>query len=83
MLVQKSGYFARSAAAGAVDRKLIEACAKVAVEGAFSGTPGVAGMDEDKGGEVRVIEFERIKGGKPFDVTTGWFVDMMKEVNQH
>jgi pyrophosphate--fructose-6-phosphate 1-phosphotransferase len=53
------------------------------VEGAFSGTPGVAGMDEDKGGEVRVIEFERIKGGKPFDVTTGWFVDMMKEVNQH
>ena len=34
---------------------------------ALAGTPGVIGHDEDRGDELRAIEFERIAGHKPFD----------------
>ena len=30
---------------------------------------GVIGHDEERGDELRAIEFERIKGGKPFDIS--------------
>lgn len=73
VLVQKSGYFARSAAANAEDLALIKASARRAVEAALAGTPGVIGQDMDAGGELRPIEFERIKGGKPFDPSVDWF----------
>ena len=39
------------------------------VESALAGVPGVIGNDEEQGDELRAIEFERIKGGKPFDIT--------------
>ena len=61
VLVQKSGYFARSSPPSAYDRDLIKKCAEVAVTGATTGQSGVAGQDEANG-EYRVIEFERIKG---------------------
>jgi pyrophosphate--fructose-6-phosphate 1-phosphotransferase len=31
---------------------------------------------------IRAIEFERIKGGKPFDIKQEWFVNMMKDIGQ-
>jgi len=41
------------------------------------------GQDENKEGEpIRAIEFERIKGGKPFDIKQQWFQDMLKEIGQ-
>ena len=43
---------------------------------------GVIGHDEERGGELRAIEFPRIKGGKPFDVTAAWFVDMLEAIGQ-
>lgn len=82
-LVQKSGYFARSAASNTFDRELIGKCAKEGVSAAIKGISGCMGEDEEKEGcPVRPIEFERIKGGKPFDVKEAWFVDMLKEIGQ-
>ena len=33
------------------------------------------GHDEERGDELRAIEFERIKGGKPFDLDQDWYID--------
>jgi diphosphate-dependent phosphofructokinase len=40
------------------------------------------GHDEERGDELRAIEFPRIKGGKPFDIDTPWFTEMLKEIGQ-
>jgi len=82
VLVQKSGYFARSAASNDRDLELIKASAAKAAEAALAGTSGVAGQDDDAGGEMSVIEFPRIKGGKPFDTDEPWFVDLLGRIGQ-
>ena len=81
-LVQKSGYFARAAAANIDDLRLIKSCTDLAVECAMRRESGVMGHDEDKGGVLRAIEFPRIKGGKPFDVDLHWFVKLLGEIGQ-
>ena len=81
-LVQKSGYYSRAAAANAADRKLIKRCAVKAVQCAFAGEGGVVGEDEARGNQLRAIEFERIKGGKPFDIKSKWFLKLLKEIGQ-
>jgi pyrophosphate--fructose-6-phosphate 1-phosphotransferase len=81
-LVQKSGYYSRAAAANAADRELIKRCATKAVQCAFAGQGGVIGEDEAQGNELRAIEFERIKGGKPFNIQTDWFVQLLKDIGQ-
>jgi len=82
-IVQKSGYFARSAAANEFDRTLIGQCAAEGVKSAIDGVSGCMGQDEDKEGTpIRAIEFERIKGGKPFDLEQAWFNQMLTEIGQ-
>ena len=81
-LVQKSGYFARSAAPGERDLKLISDSAKMAVDYATMGKSGLIGMDDELDGKLAKIDFERIKGGKPFDVNNQWFQKMLKEIGQ-
>lgn len=81
-LVQKSGYFARSAAPGERDLKLIGDSAKMAVDYAMMGKSGLIGMDDELDGKLAKIDFERIKGGKPFDVNNQWFQKMLKEIGQ-
>ena len=81
-LVQKSGYFARSAKPNEKDLDLIMQSAFFGAEKAISGESGVAGLDDEYGQELRLIEFERIKGGKPFDVKTDWYQSMLKEIGQ-
>jgi diphosphate-dependent phosphofructokinase len=81
-LVQKSGYFARSAAANPADLELIRSMVLLAVDNALAGVSGVMGHDEEQGDTLRAIEFPRIKGGKPFDIATPWFVEMLKEIGQ-
>jgi len=81
-LVQKSGYFARSAAANGEDRRLISEMAQLAVVCALKGEPGVIGHDEEKGGVLRAIEFSRIRGAKPFDPATAWFAEMLAAIGQ-
>jgi len=82
-LVQKSGYFSRAAAANDFDVQLIGDCAKVGVDSAIDGISGCMGQDEDKEGTpIRAIEFNRVKGGKPFDISQTWFQQMLKEIGQ-
>ena len=82
VLVQKSGYFARSAPANEADLALIRTCTTYAVEAALRGESGVVGQDEERGDELRVIEFERIAGGKAFDVSASWFTDLLRDLGQ-
>lgn len=82
VLVQKSGYFARSAPANQIDLDLIASMTDLAVDCGLRGESGVIGHDEDASDVLRAIEFERIKGGKPFDIAQPWFVDMLDEIGQ-
>ena len=81
-MVWKSGYFARSAEANAEDLALIKQCTDLAVDAALRGESGVTGQDEDAGDELRVIEFPRIRGGKPFDIDQPWFEDLLAGIGQ-
>ena len=82
VLVQKSGYFSRSAAANSADLALIGECTRYAVDAALRGESGVVGQDEERGGELRAIEFERIAGGKAFDVSVPWFTELLRDLGQ-
>ena len=81
-LVQKSGYFSRSAAPNKQDLELIKASGKLGAKLALVGQCGVVGMDEEKNGEVGLIDFERIKGGKPFNIDQKWFNELLTEIGQ-
>ncbi|MCC9654274.1 pyrophosphate--fructose-6-phosphate 1-phosphotransferase [Rhodopirellula halodulae] len=81
-LVQKSGYFSRAAAANPEDIALIGRCAQKAVECAMQGIGGVVGEDEDQNNELRAIEFERIAGGKPFNINASWFGELLSQMGQ-
>ncbi len=82
VLVQKSGYFARSAAANKEDLALIKAMVKHAVKSGLKGESGVVGHDEGRKDLLRTIEFPRIKGGKAFDTEAKWFNRLLKELEQ-
>ena len=82
VLVQKSGYFARSAPANEADLALIRDCTRYAVDAALRGESGVVGHDEERGDELRAIEFERIAGGKKFDASVSWFTDLLRDLGQ-
>ena len=81
-LVQKSGYFARSAAPNAKDLKLIKSSCKHACEMALSGNSGVVGLDDEKNNQMSLIDFKRIKGGKPFDINEEWFQAILSNIGQ-
>ena len=81
-MVQKSGYFSRSAPANASDLALIREMVLVAVEAAIAGASGVVGHDEGRGDELRSIEFDRIAGGKAFDTDVEWFQEVLRRTGQ-
>jgi pyrophosphate--fructose-6-phosphate 1-phosphotransferase len=82
VMVQKSGYYARSAAANQYDLDLIKSMTDLAVDSALRGEPGVIGHDEEDGDTLKAIAFNRIKGGKPFDITQAWFTELLAEIGQ-
>ncbi|MBB5791483.1 pyrophosphate--fructose-6-phosphate 1-phosphotransferase [Jiangella mangrovi] len=82
VMVQKSGYYSRSAAANSDDLRLIKSCTDLAVECALRHEGGLIGHDEERGGRLRAIEFDRIKGGKEFDPSTPWFADLLGAIGQ-
>ncbi|MFB2550750.1 pyrophosphate--fructose-6-phosphate 1-phosphotransferase [Ensifer soli] len=81
-MVQKSGYYARSAPANRDDLRLIQSMVDLAVESGLNKVSGVTGHDEDKGGRLRTIEFPRIRGGKHFDTSAPWFAEVMDAIGQ-
>ena len=81
-LVQKSGYFARSAKSNNKDLILIKDSAKLAIISALDRNSGVIGKDMNKEGELVLIDFNRIKGGKPFDSSNKAFNDMLVDIGQ-
>ncbi len=81
-MVQKSGYFSRAAAPNPQDLELIRSMTDLAVDCALRGESGVIGHDEERGDELRAIEFDRIKGGKPFDIDADWFAAMLDDIGQ-
>ena len=82
VMVQKSGYYSRAAHANAEDLALIKKMCDLAVDCALRGESGVIGQDEENNDELTAIAFPRIAGAKPFDITQGWFTDLMAELGQ-
>ncbi len=82
VMVQKSGYFSRSAHANAYDLQLIQSMVDLAVECAFKGESGVIGHDEEDGDRLKAIAFPRIAGGKAFDINVDWFGPLMDRIGQ-
>lgn len=82
VMVQKSGYFSRSSRANADDLRLIKSMTDLAVECSLKGQSGVIGHDEENGDRLCAIPFPRIAGGKPFDISQQWFIDLMGRIGQ-
>ena len=79
VLVQKSGYFSRSAKPNKEDLKLIKDSAALAVKYAIKGNnSGVIGLKD----KLELIDFNYIRGGKPFDYNVDWFKKLTEEINQ-
>jgi|TARA_B100001750_G_scaffold107424_1_gene84907 pyrophosphate--fructose-6-phosphate 1-phosphotransferase len=81
-LIQKSGYFARSAKPGKRDLDLIKMSAFMAAEFALHGKSGLVGLDENNDGELGLIDLQLIKGGKEFDTSQSWFQEMLMTIGQ-
>ena len=81
-LIQKSGYFARSAKPGSRDLELIKESAFMAAELAINGQSGLVGLDENNLGNLGLIDLQLIKGGKEFDTSQPWFVELLLEIGQ-
>jgi pyrophosphate--fructose-6-phosphate 1-phosphotransferase len=82
VMVQKSGYYSRAAAANAEDLRLIKSMTDLAVECALRGEAGVIGHDEEDGDRLKAIAFPRIAGGKAFDVSQPWFGALLEGIGQ-
>jgi len=82
VLVQKSGYFSRSSKPNNEDMRLIKSCTDHAVECAIRGESGIVAHDEDQHDVLRAIEFDRVKGGKPFNTSQPWFQQMLSQIGQ-
>eukprot|EP00605_Chrysophyceae_sp_TOSAG23-4_P002194 GSChrysophyteH1.ASY1.ANO1.2424.1 assembled CDS len=80
VLVQKSGYMARSARANEEDLALISRCCELATECGIKKMAGCIGEDEKQNGQLRAIEFSRIRGARPFDTKTRWYVEMQEDL---
>ena len=81
-LIQKSGYFARSAKPGKRDLDLIKKSAFMAAEFALDGESGLVGLDENNNGELGLIDLQLVKGGKEFDTSQPWFQEMLVAIGQ-
>ena len=82
VLVQKSGYFARSAAPNEEDLRLIKRSCGAAAEAALDKVSGVAGLDENNDNKMGIIDFPLIRGGKPFDVHLPWYRELLETIGQ-
>ena len=82
VLVQKSGYFARSAAPNKNDIDLIDKVSEKAVNYALNKRSGVAALIDNHNRDIKCVDFKEIKGGKPFDFKQNWYQNMLIEIGQ-
>ena len=82
VLVQKSGYFSRSSPSSEKDLEIIFQTVDIAIESAINNKSGVVGFDEEHDNKLKCINFNRIKGGKPFDAESDWFLEIMNKIGQ-
>ena len=82
VMVQKSGYFSRSAKANPEDIRLIKSMTDYAVQVALEGGSGLVGHDEERGDVLRGVEFDRVAGHKAFDISQPWFAEVMERTGQ-
>jgi len=82
VLVQKSGYYSRASKPILEDLMLIKSMTDLAPGLAVHARSGLIGHDEEQDNVLRAIEFQRIKGGKPFNTSVQWFKDLLNEIGQ-
>ena len=81
VLVQKSGYFSRSAAPNKEDLNLIFNYSDYAVKMALKSNSGVVGIDETTN-KISCISFDKIKGNKLFNIKQDWFKNLLRSIKQ-
>jgi pyrophosphate--fructose-6-phosphate 1-phosphotransferase len=81
-LVQKSGYFCRSAPPNAADLTLARQSCEKAVACALQGLEGVVGQDEERGGRLGIIAFDRVSSGKPLAIDAPAFTRLLRAIGQ-
>lgn len=79
VLVQKSGYFARSSSPNKEDLDLIFKLCDFAVESAILEKNGVIGEDVENENKLTCIDFNRIRGDRPFETSSKWFKEMSQD----
>ena len=79
VLVQKSGYFARSSSPNKEDLDLIFKLCDFAVESAILEKNGVIGEDIENENKLTCIDFNRIRGDRPFEISSKWFKEMSQD----
>ena len=79
ILIQKSGYFARSASPNEEELEYIFKVCDIAYESALKGKSGVSGIDERQD-KLQCIDFNDIKGDKGLDVKSDWFLKLINLV---
>ena len=79
VLVQKSGYFARSSSPNKEDLDLIFKLCDFAVESAILEKNGVIGEDIENENKLTCIDFNRIRGNRPFEISSKWFKEMSQD----
>ena len=79
VLIQKSGYYSRSAAPSSNDLDYIFKICDFAFDCALKSKSGVAGVDE-RTGELSCIDFNLIKGDKGLDVSSKWFSELIDRI---
>lgn len=82
VMVQKSGYFSRASRPRVEDLRLIKSMTDYAVECALRGEAGLIGHDEEDGGRLKAIKFDRVAGHKPFNMFVPWFEEVMEAIGQ-
>ena len=81
VLVQKSGYFARSSEPDNDDINLINQTANKAFNCALNMKSCVVGLHQDTN-NIECIDISEIQGGKAFNINEDWFVELLKSTNQ-
>ena len=81
ILIQKSGYFSRSAAPSSNDLEYIFKICDFAFDNALKSNSGLVGEDE-RTDQLSCIDFNEIKGDKNLDINSQWFLELIDRIEK-